>query len=205
MAGKKKGITARQVRFASEYLIDLNATQAAIRAGYSKKTAASQGERLLRNVEISEAIRAAKVSRNARTEITQDRVLAELACLAFSNVDHYTVDEKGQLALADGAPASAMAAVASVKHRITKDPETSEVTHEVEFRLWDKPGPLKLAGRHVGLFPDKIEVTGKGGKDLIPSRDDALRALLAVVPKVKGIESPPEPADGTAATDQNEG
>ncbi|WP_375183503.1 terminase small subunit, partial [Marinobacter sp.] len=68
-------LTPRQQRFVDEYLIDLNATQAATRAGYSAKTAASQGERLLRNVDVAAAIAAAKKARTERTEVDADYVL----------------------------------------------------------------------------------------------------------------------------------
>jgi phage terminase small subunit len=68
-------LTDKQKRFAEEYLIDLNATQATIRAGYSEKTAYSQCERLLRNVEVQAAISEGQKSRSQRTGITADRVV----------------------------------------------------------------------------------------------------------------------------------
>jgi len=96
----------------------------------------------------------AQAARAKRTGLTQDRVLAELELLSFSDVEHYTVDDNGDLTLAAGAPAGAMRALSSVKRRITTrgSGKTKEVTREVEIKLWDKPGPLKLAGQHVGLF-----------------------------------------------------
>ena len=74
----KDELTAKQARFVQEYLIDLNATQAAIRAGYSKRTAYSQGQRLLKKVEIQKVIQDAKDRRADRTEITQDKVLKNI-------------------------------------------------------------------------------------------------------------------------------
>jgi len=71
-------MTPKQEQFVAQYLLDLNATQAAIRAGYSKKTAASQGERLLRNVEIRSAIQAAQAARSKRTDVNQDDVIRGL-------------------------------------------------------------------------------------------------------------------------------
>ncbi len=68
-------MTPKQQRFVTEYLVDLNATQAAIRAGYSEKTARSQGQRLLTNVDIAMAIEAGQAKRSERTEVTQDYVL----------------------------------------------------------------------------------------------------------------------------------
>lgn len=80
----------RQKRFADEYLIDLNATQAAIRAGYSKKTANEQAARLLANVSLQEYVQFRAKQREKRTEITQDRVLAELAKVGFKDAADYT-------------------------------------------------------------------------------------------------------------------
>jgi len=74
MSGKPK-LTPKQEMFCKEYIIDLNATQAAIRAGYSEKTANEQGARLLANVSISEKIRELINQRSARVEITADYVL----------------------------------------------------------------------------------------------------------------------------------
>jgi hypothetical protein len=82
-------LTAKQQRFVDEYLIDLNATQAAIRAGYSEKTAYSIGNENLSKPEIAKAIEGAQTARAKRTEITADRVLTELGKLGFSNMQDY--------------------------------------------------------------------------------------------------------------------
>lgn len=78
-------MTPKQARFVDEYLIDLNATQAAIRAGYSAKTAEVQGSRLLRDAKVQAAISARQTLRSERTEITQDRVLEELWAIATAD------------------------------------------------------------------------------------------------------------------------
>jgi phage terminase small subunit len=173
---KRRKLTARQEKFVEEYLVDLNATQAAIRAGYSAKDADVQGPRLLGNVGISESIAKAKQERAKRTGITSDRVLAELEMLAFSDHTNFLVDDVGAVELADTAPEGAHRSVSSIKHRIhTRD---GEVTREVEIKLWDKPGMLKLAGRHVGLFPDKLELTGKNGAPLLAPEQKMTRAEM---------------------------
>lgn len=159
---RKKHLEPRQLRFVEEYLLDLNALQAAIRAGYSAKTAKQQGARLLTNADIAAAIQQAQVTRSQRTGITQDRVLEALEELAFSDITHYAIDPRGEVTLVEGAPKRAMRAIASVKHK-TIPYGKDDVIHEVEVKLWDKPGTLKLAGRHVGLFPDRVEHTGKNG------------------------------------------
>lgn len=90
-------LTPHQALFVSEYLIDLNATQAAIRCGYSAKHADVTGPRLLGNVRIGAAIAAGQAERAKRVEITAERVLAEFGKIAFAGVGDYD----GQLKLAD--------------------------------------------------------------------------------------------------------
>jgi len=95
-----KKLTPRQRMFVQEYLVDLNATQAAARAGYSKKTARSQGQRLLTNADIAAAIAKAQAARAERLEITADRVTQEVALLAFFDPDKvYELNEGGELTL----------------------------------------------------------------------------------------------------------
>lgn len=161
-------MTPKQERFVAEYLVDLNATQAAVRAGYSAKRASEIGWQLLQKTTVAQAIAEAQATRAEQVGITQTRVLAELELLAFSNLEHYTVNDVGDVTLADGAPVGAMRALQSIKRKIITRGKgfDKEVTREVEIRLWDKPGPLKLAGQHVGLFADKHELTGKNGKPI---------------------------------------
>jgi phage terminase small subunit len=155
-------LTPQQQRFVDEYVVDLNATAAAIRANYSKRSARSIASEHLTKPNIAAAIAAALEARATRTSITQDRVLAELALLAFSDVTHYRVTDGGAVVLAPGAPAGAMRALQSIKQRITRRGrgQNIEVIRDVFIRLWDKPGPLKLAGQHVGLFTEKVEHSG---------------------------------------------
>lgn len=156
----------REEVFAHEYVVDLNATQAAARAGYRFP---ENGYRLLERPRIAAAIERIKAQRLSRTGITQDTVLHEMSLLAQSSIDHYLVDDDGNVRLADGAPEGAMRAVQTIKRRVNvrKDKDGAvTVTRDVEIKLWDKPAPLKLMGRHVGLFPDRIEHTGKDGKPI---------------------------------------
>ncbi len=187
-ADKTRPLTSRQQRFVDEYLLDLNATQAAIRAGYSARTANEQGARLLAKASVSRAVASAKQSRAKATGITAERVLEELALMAFSDLRHYQVDEKGNLTLAPGAPDGAWRAVQSVKHKVTVLPNGT-VNRDIEIRLWDKPGTHKIAGRHAGVvgFYDKLEVTGRDGAPLmadpfaIMSSDEQRRHLARLV------------------------
>ena len=158
-------LNTRQRAFVAEYVQDFNATQAAIRVGYSSATAGSIAGQLLQTPKIREAIDTASAVRTARTDFKGDKVVAEMSALAHSDLSHYVIDDLGNVTLADGAPPDAMKAVQSIKKKIktTVKDGASTTEYDVELRLWDKPTPLKLMGRHVGLFPDKVEVTGPGG------------------------------------------
>lgn len=177
-------VTPKHLRFVDEYLLDLDATTAYKRAGYHAKGHAAQvnGSRLRARPEIAALIAERLKARQAQTGITEARVLSELELLAFSDLDHYVVDEEtGNVKLADGAPAGAMRALQAIKRKVItriKGPFEREVTREVEIRLWDKPGPLKLAGQHVGLFANKVEHTGHLEIDYVHVRE-ALAGRIA--------------------------
>jgi len=91
-----KTLTAKQQRFVEEYMTDLNATQAAIRAGYSEKTAGSIGQQNLIKLEVASEIAARKKALSKKTEITLDRVITELGAIALVEIPHeyITVGEK---------------------------------------------------------------------------------------------------------------
>jgi phage terminase small subunit len=176
-------LNLRQAAFVREYLVDLNATQAYIRAGYSPRTAGSASGDLLRHRLVAAHIARGMAARAARVQVTADGVLSEMSLLAHSDISHYVITDDGQVKPAEGAPEGCMRAVAGIKKktRIIRDREGQEVgrEYEVEVRLWDKPQPLKLMGRHVGLFPDKIEIVppaGAGGLDGLTNEELAARA-----------------------------
>lgn len=166
-------LTDKQKRFCEEYLIDLNATQAAIRAGYSPKTAEQTASRLLRNVKVQEYIakRQKKLSRS--TEITQERVIKELALIAFSNnADYAHVVEKKMKAEVGGALVDVLDEDGNpVTYRTVEPVLTEELTEEqkralavikkgrdgLEVKSCDKVKALELLGKHLGIFTDKIE------------------------------------------------
>ncbi|MEG0941924.1 MAG: terminase small subunit [Oscillospiraceae bacterium] len=145
MAGK---LNERQKRFADEYLIDLNATQAAIRAGYSPKTAYSMGQRLLKNVEVQEHLQMRQKKRETRTEITQDRVLRELANIAFANgTDFAKVKNIG------GAAAVLLTATAELsEEKKAAIACIKETQCGIEVKTYDKLKALELLGKHLGIF-----------------------------------------------------
>lgn len=130
-------LTPKQQRFVEEYIVDLNATQAAIRAGYSERRASEIGYQLLQKTTVQEAISAAQQARSERTELTQDWVIEKLRREA---------EGRGQ-------DTSSSARVAA----------------------------LKLLGLHRGMFPKKLQVTGKddGPVDFRTMSDEELRDYIS--------------------------
>ena len=156
-------LTPKQIRFVDEYLVDFNATQAAIRAGYSPKTAAAAAARLLRNVNIQAEIARRQKDLQRRTEVTQDRVVKELARVAFADATDYACVETLTYENEDGTVSPVQivspkdtdtlsddqrAAIAGIKHG----------ANGIEIKLHDKIKALELLGRHIGMFNDKLEV-----------------------------------------------
>ncbi len=173
-------LTTNQKRFVNEYLIDLNGTRA-YKAAYpgvkSDKTAAAAATRMLRNVKVQEYIEKRMKDREKRTEITQDRVLEELAAIAFANASDFAkvvekqavitlesgkriplTDETGkpvmikdvELILTDNLLPEQKKALSGIKHG----------KHGIEVASCDKVRALELLGRHLGMFKDKVEVSG---------------------------------------------
>lgn len=146
-------LTDKQKKFVEEYLIDLNATQSAIRAGYSPKTANEQGARLLANVSIQEAISKAMAERSRRTGINQDRIVQELARIAFVKITDI-VDPDGEINT--NASDDDLACIESYKVEDSDSVNGSSSKREV--KLASKIKALELLGKHVGMWNDKIQV-----------------------------------------------
>ena len=143
-------LTPKQQRFCEEYLIDLNATQAAIRAGYSHKNADKIGSELLGKTRVSEEIAKAMAERSRRTGINQDRVLLEIAKLAFVNIAD--VVDLDNASVRNDASDDDLACIQSVKIK------PNEFGTEREIKLYDKKANLELLGKHLGMFKEKVEV-----------------------------------------------
>lgn len=173
-------LTEKQELFVAEYLVDLNATQAAIRAGYSEKTAEVIGHENLRKPKIAAAIESAIQERQKRTNITGDMVLCELARVAFANGTDFakvvsenvpvtTVDDDGniqetvrhiqrvELIDTDRVDPEKRAAIAGIK----------EGKHGIEVSSYDKVRALELLGKHLGLFDGKGNQKTSGENNLL--------------------------------------
>lgn len=147
-------LTEKQRRFVDEYLIDLNATQAAIRAGYSVKTAREQASQNLTKLNIQQAISEKMAERSKRTGVNQDRIVLELAKIAFVNAAD--VIDSDDATIKAGATADDTAAIQSVKVKVIPTKEGEGV--EREIRLNDKLKALELLGKHLGMWNDKLDV-----------------------------------------------
>ncbi|PHR85950.1 MAG: terminase small subunit [Blastopirellula sp.] len=167
-------LTAKQQCFVDEYLVDLNATQAAIRAGYSEKTATAIGTENLRKPHIKKVVDAAIAKRSERTEITQDMVLNELAKIGFSNMqDYIRISSEGEpyvdLSELTRDQAAAISEVTVEDFTDGRGDDARDV-RKVKFKLSDKRSALVDMGKHLGMFVEKIDLNAKVSVEKIERR-----------------------------------
>lgn len=157
-------LTPKQARFVLEYTKDFNGTQAAMRAGYSQKTASIQAFDLLRKPNVQEAVQKSCQKTAAKLEITRERLIAEYAKLAFSNMGEFAKWNADRVDLIDSETLTPdqTAAVAEIGQTVTKDGGS------IRFKLHDKKGALDSLAKMCGF--DKSD--GDDGPD------DTLAALL---------------------------
>jgi phage terminase small subunit len=150
-----KQLNPKQKRFCEEYLKDLNSSQAAIRAGYSEKTAGQIGHELLKKPEAAMYIAALKNQRSNRTQISADRVLEELSNIAFANiVDIVTADRDG-LVIRDIENLTKEQQVAIAESgSVTTVGMHGNSNTSVKTKMHDKLGALKLLCQHLGVTSD---------------------------------------------------
>ncbi|MEL7445085.1 MAG: terminase small subunit [Pseudomonadota bacterium] len=165
-------LTPKQKRFVEEYLVDLNATQAAIRSGYSQKTARAIGQENLTKPDISDAIAEAEAARSERTQITADRVLEEYARIGFADIrkavrwGRNPGDETSENADRNGLGIYPVSLIPSEEI----DDDTALAVSEVsltqtglKIKMHDKKSALDSIGKHLGMFVDKHEHSGPNG------------------------------------------
>ena len=209
-------LNSRQKRFCDELLADpkLNATQAAIKAGYSEKYAATNTTKLLKNTNIRAYLEQRQKDRMERTEITQDFVLKELMAIASVNATDYArVVEKHATALLDGVEMQLYDAEGNPVMYRTVEPVLTEELTEIqkkalsvikrgrdgfEIKPYDKLKVLELLGRHLGMWDKKTDADNEEQQ----ARIDKIKAETS---RIKG-ESPgeDEQADGFIEALQNE-
>ena len=148
-------MTFKQQRFCDEYLIDLNATQAAIRAGYKRtEYTDTNANKILENTRVAEEIERQMAERSKRTGINQDRVIQELAKIAFVNAAD-VIDVDTATVRPDAKPED-LACIASVK--VKRTTKGKNVIEEREVRFYDKKDSLVQLGKHLGMFKDKAQL-----------------------------------------------
>ena len=166
------GLNQRQAQFVAEYLIDLNATAAYVRAGYRARgtnSVKASASRLLTHADVTKAIAAAQAVALGRSQLTATRVLEEMRRLALSDMREY-YDAAGHLktmAQLTAEQGAALSSVESVRRNIdSADGETDTVW---KVRLWDKLKALEMLGKHFALLTERVSVEA----------DEKLLALLA--------------------------
>lgn len=189
--GNKQPLSEKHQRFVEEYLVDLNATQAAIRAGYSEKTAYAQGSALLKHIEVAKAIRTAKKARAERMAISQDRVLQELARIAYFDI-RKTVDANGApipIQDLDADTAAAIAGIDILEQYEQVSEERVLVGLLKKYKVFDKNTAITNAMRHLGMMKDSLKVDLPPGGSLV---------------KVMFVDAPVNPAPGAAQPEGQE-
>lgn len=180
-------LTEKQKRFVQEYLVDLNATQAAIRAGYSEKSASRIAVELLNKTQVSAELQRQQVKLQNKLEITQERVIEELAAIAFANgTDFVTVTETGLL---DVKPT----------HKVPKDkrPAVACIKYTqlgTEVKLYDKVRALELLGKHLGVFDSNNGGPAAEENNIFDVIDQSTKEELDTS-EISEIEPPAEPGD----------
>lgn len=160
-------LTDKQAAFVEEYLIDLNATQAAIRAGYSEKTAHVIGSENLGKPEIQVAVQAAMEARSKRTKITADRVLQELARIGFADIRElfHWDEERAVYVPSRDLTEDEAAAISEVQAETThyeRDDGERETKIKLKLKTYDKLSALDKIGKHLNLFTDRVDITSAG-------------------------------------------
>ena len=167
-------LNPKQQRFVDEYLVDLNGKQAAIRAGYSPKTAIMQASRLLTNDDVAAYLTEARKALSDRTAITQDMVLNELAKIGFADIRKAIVwrsNVTGMVQEEDGTERLAVTNEVQLINSEDLDEGTAAAIAEIsqgaqgvlKIKLYDKRSALVDIGRHLGMFKERLEITGTIG------------------------------------------
>ena len=183
MVTERMQLAPKQLRFVEEYLIDLNGTQAAIRAGYSAAAAKVTASRLLTDANVASSISALRNKMSKKLELTTEKVLSELAKIGFANIaDFYRADGRGNLAIDVHALTDAEKAAAIAQLDVQTSPDG---TQTIKLKLADKKGALIELGKYLGLGQGSAEMaaTQRDGAETDPRR-----LALAVLAMLRDAE-----------------
>jgi phage terminase small subunit len=173
------GLNDREVAFVREYLVDLNATKAAIRAGYSPRSARTTSSRLLAKANIQEAVQRATSERAKRVEVTADDVVRELALLAFSDLGR-AFGANGRMLSLEEMPEAVRRTLASVE--VDEDDDEGTVR---KVRTWDKIRALELLGKHLRMFVDQTENHHRVEVSIETAREQLRARLVALASRAR--------------------
>ena len=200
-----KKLTGKRAAFVREYLKDFNGAQAAIRAGYSKKTARAIASELLTFPDVQAAIAGAQEKRLERLDVSVDRIVQEYARVAFSTIKDYLSFSSEGVKLKDSATMSddALAAVSEVSERAA----TEFDTRSISFKLHGKLDALAALAKHAGMFNDKLEAKVQAAMEellesvrerMSPEAHAELCKAVAEEMGVRGLASEAAPVDREA-------
>ena len=151
--GMASQLSRKMERFCNEFIIDMSVTGAAVRAGYSEKTAAQQGSRLLRKPEVAALVRRLHKEKLDRVDLRAENVIKELATIAFSDV-RSLLDSAGQLVPVHLLPDEAAASIASFDVTTAGNGQT----RISRIKTWNKVAALEQLCKHLGLLrPEQHE------------------------------------------------
>lgn len=154
---EEDGLTAKQRAFVAEYVLHFDGKRAAIAAGYSEDSAAPIASQQLNKTKIQKAIAEVLDDYGLKHDNLKKRVLAQLACLAFSDITDYQVWNGDYATLKDSESLTRKQRAAIQQVKVTTVTKEDEARHTVELKLCSKEKALELLGRHLGMFTDKIE------------------------------------------------
>ncbi len=183
------GLTPKQAAFCREYLVDLNAAKAAVRAGYSKRSAKQTAHAMTEKSEIQAELLRLMSAREVRTEVTADTVLRELVLLAKVDLSQ-AFNKDGSLKPIHEIPEDVRRAIASVESFEEfegRGDERKSIGFTRKLRFWDKTKALELLGRHLGMFRDRVEHSGPNGGPITTTPATSLTPeQIAQVERIRG-------------------
>ncbi len=204
---RPRELTDKQQRFVDEYMLDSNATQAAIRAGFKAKSAQQQGTRLLLNVLVAKELKRRQGELARKFELSAERVIAEYAKIASSRITDYLTFRPGGVTLrnSNDIDVERLDAVAEVSEVLGKDGYRG-----VRFKLHNKLDALEALGKHLGLFVEKHEIDVSERMmnmlDTIKTRlSPAAQEELVSAAGDLGIQGVAQPADAVAEVSGDKG
>jgi phage terminase small subunit len=170
----------KQARFVAEYLIDLNATHAAIRAGYSAKTAQQQGYQLLQKTSVAAAIQAGQRAHLDAAGVSKQQLLRELGYVALARVSDYfdpvTRDVRHPADLGPAAAAALAGFEVLIKNAEAGDDQTDTIH---KFKLWDKVKAIELYMKHYGMLVERVELADERAEARVARLNAARKRVAA--------------------------